>query len=105
MRCKVRQSIHKALALTAAFISIAVLHAEAKLRSPWDSKHIKLTDAPYACPAVVHLSPDLTTNGFYSDSKSTIIDPEKWKAYVARSGPFKSLGDRIVGAADTYQTT
>ena len=105
MRCKVRQSIHKALALTAAFISIAVLHAEAKLRSPWDSKHIKLTDAPYACPAVVHLSPDLTTNGFYSDSKSTIIDPEKWKAYVASSGPFKSLGDRIVGAADAYQTT
>jgi len=40
-----------------------------------------------------------------SDSKSSIIDPEKWKAYVASSGPAKNLGQQIVNAADAYRTT
>jgi poly(beta-D-mannuronate) lyase len=75
------------------------------LRSPWDGKKVKLTDVPYSCPAIQHLSPDLTTDRFYSDSKSSIIDPEKWKAYVASSGPVKNLGQEIVDAADAYQTT
>lgn len=64
-----------------------------------------MTGVPYACPAVDHLSPDLTTNGFYSDGKSSIIDPEKWKAYVASSGPYKELGQEVVAAADAYRTT
>jgi poly(beta-D-mannuronate) lyase len=80
-------------------------HAAATLRSPWDAKQIKLTNASYACPAVVHLSPDLTTDRFYSDAKSSIIDPEKWKAYVATAGPYKDLGQRIVDAADSYRST
>jgi poly(beta-D-mannuronate) lyase len=54
---------------------------------------------------VQHLSPDLTTDRFYSDSKSSVIDPEKWKAYVASSGPYKNLGQQIVDAADAYRTT
>ena len=85
--------------------AVIPLHAEKKLRSPWDSHRIKLTTASYACPAVEHLSPDLTTSGFYSDNKSSIIDPEKWKAYAASSGPYKALGDRVVAAADAYQST
>jgi hypothetical protein len=52
-----------------------------------------------------HLSPDLTTDRFYSDSKSSVIDPEKWKAYVASSGPYKNLGQHIVDAADAYRAT
>lgn len=84
---------------------ILPLHAESKLRSPWDGHPIKVTDAPYACPSVVHLSPDLTTNGFYSDSKSSVIDPEKWKAYAASAGPYKDLGNHIADAADAYRTT
>jgi poly(beta-D-mannuronate) lyase len=80
-------------------------YAAPALRSPWDGKDVKLTDASYACPAIVHLSADLTTDRFYSDSKSSIIDPEKWKAYVASSGPYKNLGQRIVDAADAYRTT
>lgn len=86
-------------------LSVLPLHAASKLRSPWDAHTVKFTDAPYTCPAIVHLSPDLTTNGFYSDSKSSIIDPEKWKAYAATSGPYKDLGNRIVNAADAYQAT
>lgn len=81
------------------------LHAAEGLRSPWDGHPVALTNAPYSCPAIVHLSPDLTTNGFYSDSKSSIIDPEKWRAYAASSGPYKDLGNRIVAAVDTYRTT
>jgi poly(beta-D-mannuronate) lyase len=81
------------------------LHAAERLHSPWDGHPVTLTNAPYSCPAIVHLSPDLTTNGFYSDSKSSIIDPEKWKAYAASAGPYKDLGNRIVAAADAYRTT
>jgi poly(beta-D-mannuronate) lyase len=88
-----------------SLLSTFHLHGESRLRSPWDGHTIKLTYASYACPVIVHLSSDLTTNGFYSDSKSSIIDPEKWKAYAASSGPYKELGDRVVAAADAYLTT
>jgi hypothetical protein len=73
----------KVCALNAALLFAVSAHAAQPLRSPWDGKDVKLTDASYTCPAIVHLSPDLTTDRFYSDSKSSIIDPEKWKAYVA----------------------
>jgi len=87
-------------------VSLLTLSSYAEpLRSPWDAKPIKLTAATYTCPAVVHLSRHLTTDRFYSDSKSSVIDPEKWKAYVASSGPYKDLGQRIVDAADAYRTT
>jgi poly(beta-D-mannuronate) lyase len=79
--------------------------AAESLRSPWDAKPIAITDAAYACPAIVHLPRDLTTDRFYSDSKSSIIDPEKWKAYQASAGPVKQLGQEIVDAADAYRTT
>jgi poly(beta-D-mannuronate) lyase len=88
-----------------SFLGMLPAHAAGKLQSPWDGHPVKLTDAPYACPAIVHLSPDLTTNGFYSDSKASVIDPEKWKAYTASAGPYKELGNRIVDAADSYRTT
>jgi poly(beta-D-mannuronate) lyase len=77
----------------------------ASLRSPWDGRSVKITDAAFSCPAIVHLSPDLTTSGFYSDKKGSIIDPEKWKAYAATSGPYKKLGQEIVDAADAYRET
>src|SRR5882757_304954 len=78
---------------------------EGRLRSPWDMKKVALTDALYACPEAPHLSPDLTTSGFYSDSKGSIIDPLKWKAYGESAGPYKKLGDLTSAAADAYQTT
>ncbi len=93
------------LVLTALCLLSVLPMCASNLRSPWDSHPVKLTNTQYSCPAIVHLSPDLTTNGFYSDSKSSIIDPEKWKAYTATAGPYKDLGNRIVDAADAYQTT
>jgi len=75
------------------------------LRSPWDDDPITATDAPYVCPAIAHLSHDLTTDGFYSDKKSSIIDPAKWKAYSESAGPYKKLGQDIVSAADAWRST
>jgi poly(beta-D-mannuronate) lyase len=95
----------KTCALMLALLLPLAANAAPHLRSPWDGKIVKLTDVPYACPAVNHLSPDLTTSGFYSDRKSSIIDPAKWKAYAASSGPYKELGQQIVAAADAYRTT
>ncbi|HEV2279381.1 MAG TPA: alginate lyase family protein [Acidobacteriaceae bacterium] len=91
--------------LTALLAAGAAARADAPLRSPWQQYKVQETTAPYACPAVVHLSRDLTTEGFYSDSKSSIIDPEKWKAYAASSGPYKNLGQVIVNAADAWRST
>ena len=86
-------------------ISSAMLHAEKPLQSPWDLSKVTLTDASYDCPAPAHLSADLTTDGFYSDNKSSIIDPVKWKAYAESSGPYKKLGDQATAAADAYRTS
>lgn len=94
-----------AQALAAALLLPLAAHAAPRLRSPWDGKDVRLTDVPYTCPALQHLSPDLTTDRFYSDGKSSVIDPEKWKAYVATSGPYKNLGQQIVDAADAYRAT
>ena len=87
----------------AAIGSAAIAHAA--LQSPWDGRPVPPTDAPYACPAIVHLSRDLATEGFYSDSKSSIIDPAKWKAYSESSGPYKKLGQEIVTEADAWRST
>ncbi|HEX7158123.1 MAG TPA: alginate lyase family protein [Edaphobacter sp.] len=79
----------------------------AALRSPWDDRPIKATDAPYTCPAVANLPVDFTTDGFYADNDPThsIIDPVKMKAYAESSGPVKRDGDEVVAAADAYRAT
>ena len=74
-----------------------------ELRSPWDGYVVTPTDVPYQCPPAQKLSPNLVTNGFYGDSKGSIIDPKKWRAYVASAGPYKELGIQIVKAADAWQ--
>ncbi len=81
------------------------VQAAQHLRSPWDGKDVALTEVSYACPAIHHLSPNLTTSRYYADSKYSIVDTQKWKAYVASSHPYKQLGQQIVDAADAYRTT
>jgi poly(beta-D-mannuronate) lyase len=94
-----------ALAGVAALAASPRIVAEQSLRSPWDPSQVQLTANPYQCPAPIHLSADLTTDGFYADSKSSIVDPAKWKAYAESSGPYKNLGEQAVAAADAYRTT
>jgi hypothetical protein len=60
----------KAAILIAVLLLPAAAHARS-LRSPRDAKNVKLTDVGYACPAIHSLPPDLTTDRFYSDSKSS----------------------------------
>jgi len=100
-----RASHTAGLAVALTFTLVSAGSGAATLRSPWDGHPVTSTDAPYACPAIVHLSRDLTTDGFYSDSKSSIIDPAKWKAYSESSGPYKNLGQVIVNAADAWRST
>lgn len=100
-----KRTLTVALAGIAALAAPPRVFAEQNLRSPWDLSQVQITTSPYHCPAPIHLSPDLTTDGFYSDSKSSIIDPVKWKAYAESSGPYKNLGDEAVTAADAYRTT
>src|ERR1700733_228588 len=108
---KCKGKVHMKLAIPTLIASATLVcfcsHADAEtsLRSPWDRKHVQITGASYDCPSPVHLSPDLTTDGFYSDSKSSVIDPEKWKAYTESSGTYKELGNRVVAAADAFQST
>jgi poly(beta-D-mannuronate) lyase len=89
----------------ALFLPSLTCSAQALLRSPWDDHAVVATNAPYTCPAIAHLSRDLTTDGFYSDSKSSVIDPAKWKAYTESSGPYKNLGQVIVDAADAWRSS
>jgi poly(beta-D-mannuronate) lyase len=93
------------LLISAVGMAVPSSLAQRPLGSPWDASKVNLTGARYQCPAPVYLSADLTTDGFYSDNKSSVIDPVKWKAYVESSGPYKNLGDQAVAAADAYQTT
>lgn len=100
-----REAVQKAGSVCALWLAACACGFAAHYRSPWDGHNVPLTDAPYTCPAVVHLSRDLTTDGFYSDGKSSVIDPAKWKAYAASSGPYKELGAHVVAAADAYRQT
>lgn len=94
-----------AIALSLSAVSFAQQRSPTALRSPWDGHPVALTNAPYACPALPHLSPDLTTDGFYADSKGSIVDPVKMKAYNESAGPYKELGNITVAAADAYRKT
>lgn len=100
-----KESIQKTAAMVAIWLAGCASAFAAHYRSPWDARQVPVTDASYTCPAVVHLSRDLTTDGFYSDGKSSVIDPAKWKAYAASSGPYKELGAHVVAAADAYRQT
>lgn len=97
---------HKIVVLLFALASS--LHAQSKsLRSPWDGHAIPATDVPYACPVLPHITPDLTTDGFYrlDDPTHSIVDPVRMAAYNASAKPVKHAGLAIVQAADTYRTT
>lgn len=89
------------LSATTAFAAATSLH------SPWDAHPVKQTNVPYTCPALAHLAPDLTTDGFYrlDDPTHSIVDPVRMAAYKASADPVKELGLSIVKAGDAYRMT
>jgi poly(beta-D-mannuronate) lyase len=77
----------------------------APLQSPWDGKHVPVTEAAYSCPAIAHIAPDLVTDGFYrlDDPTHSIIDPVRQEPYRKSSDGVKNVGLAIVAAADDYR--
>src|SRR3984885_10982132 len=88
-------------------VGVPAVYAAAPLRSPWDGKHVAVTEAAYSCPAIAHIAPDLVTDGFYrlDDPTHSIIDPVRQEAYINSSGVVKNVGLAIVAAADDYRST
>jgi poly(beta-D-mannuronate) lyase len=108
---RIRRTTQRRLALpgVAALLVVGIVNSliasATQLRSPWDARHVTLTVAAYACPTIVHLSPNLTLDGYYTDHQSSIVDPQRWKAYSEASGPYRRLAKDIVDAADDYRAT
>jgi len=95
------------LVLLAAVLPVLATAQTRTLHSPWDGRHITITDTAYACPAVAHIAPDLVTEGFYrlDDPTHSIIDPVRQEAYRKSSDGVKAVGMAIVKAADDFRTT
>ena len=92
------------LILLATFL-VSPAAATTPLRSPWDLHPVALTDHPYTCPAPTHVSPDLTSSGYYTDSHHSVIDPEAHKQYEQATAPYQEVVKKIIQAVDAYQTT
>jgi poly(beta-D-mannuronate) lyase len=93
--------------LVAAALPVLAAAQEKALRSPWNGKPVKATDAPYTCPVISHIAADLVTDGFYrlDDPTHSIIDPVRQEAYRKSSDGVKAVGLAVVNAADDYRTT
>jgi poly(beta-D-mannuronate) lyase len=83
----------------------APAYAAAPLQSPWDSHPVALTDRPYICADPQHLSPNLTSSGYYTDEHHSIVDPAAQERYKEITTPYQETAQRIVDAADAYQTS
>lgn len=106
-RCSLTISSYNRAVLSLLFaVGVPALFA-APLRSPWDGKHVAVTEAAYSCPAIAHIAPDLVTDGFYrlDDPTHSIIDPVRQEAYRKSSDGVKNVGLAIVAAADDYRDT
>jgi poly(beta-D-mannuronate) lyase len=78
----------------------------AALQSPWDAHPVTLTDRSYACPEPSHVSSDLTVSGYYkSGTHASVVDPEAKEENKEVTGPYRQVVEKIVDAADAYQTT
>jgi len=92
------------LSILNIFIALPAV-AATPLRSPWDLHPVAITDRPYTCPAPVHVSPNLTSSGYYTDAHHSVIDPEAQEQYKEAAAPYQEVTRRIIQAADEYQTT
>ncbi len=86
-------------------ISLALPAAAAPLRSPWDLHPVMLSDKSYSCPAPTHVSPDLTSSGYYTDAHHSVINQAEQEEYKEVTAPYQEVVKKIVAAADAYQTT
>jgi poly(beta-D-mannuronate) lyase len=90
------------LIASALLIFLGVPCRADRLKSPWDTTALPLTDAPYACPDPPPFSRSLDTEGYYIDAHHSVIDPAKREAYEKASAPPTHLGQWTTQAADAY---
>jgi poly(beta-D-mannuronate) lyase len=74
------------------------------LHSPWDAVPVALTQAPYTCPAVFPVSPNITITNL-NHIKDTLTDAARQAAYPESSAALNDLTRNIVSAADNYRIT
>jgi len=98
-----RRSRIAALLVQAALAACASAQGT-RLRSPWDSQVVTLTDTPWSCPVVPRLPHDFAANSYYIDSHHSVIDPALKKRYEDSVAPIEGFSRDVVTAADAYRT-
>ncbi len=73
-----------------------------RLRSPWDSVAVALTDAAWTCPAPPPFAQVLDASPYYIDKRASVIDPQKLAAFQAAVDAPTHLGQFASAAADAY---
>jgi poly(beta-D-mannuronate) lyase len=73
-----------------------------KLRSPWDSAKIQLTDASYKCPVPPPFASTIEIGSYYIDPHASVIDQKKLDAFQKASEPSTHLSQYVALAADAY---
>ena len=106
MTITLRQSIVKHAARALCLVTVVASGVAAQtqpkpqtqppLKSPWDGQHISSSDIPYMCPEVPNLPHDFTTTRYYSDPKSSIVDPLLKKIYDDSVAPDYPSGLRLL---------
>ncbi len=92
----------------AAFLILAstsAFAASSPLQSPWDLHPVTATSVPYACPPPVLLPRDIVAFDYYADSRKSIPDPARLRAYDLAASPFDRVSDQAEKAADAYRRT
>lgn len=75
------------------------------LRSPWDSTPVSITDVPYDCGPIPHLSPELTVTDPIDSSKHHVSEDVKSAVYAESSTGVQDFYSRTVHAADAFRST
>lgn len=73
------------------------------LRSPWDARVVKVSDASYSCPALKPLPKDIEASDYYTDTKHSVIDPKRLAAYQAVEAQFDEATKAAAKAGDDFQ--
>ena len=79
--------------------------AASNLHSPWDTTQSKTESSSYPCSDPVVMSKSIDASSFYSDSKKSIIDPEKYAAYQTSRDQYQNVMREAEKAADKFQAT
>ena len=75
------------------------------LRSPWDATPKAAVQVAYDCGPTLHVSPDIAVTGAFTDKNAAVSESVKQAVYAESSTALKEFSERVVRAADFYQST